>query len=328
MDVIGANNNAELIDFPDTSTYYRVQICDANNSDSVLFSNEADGGYDSVLVHVTKVPVPTAINDTVCAEGTIVLAPDYDQSVQKIHWYQNKNDDKPFYTGKVYTDFFTNSESFFLESELDGCVSLDRAEIRALVPDYPVVDLGNDTTICPDSVYYLNAGGGAGYKYIWKIEGDPTPDSLQFNNDSIQTLSINAFLINKYAPTDSTVITFSTSVTSPYLCETRDTIRITVLKNSTGVCAVGIDEEDQANLLEVFPNPSSGKLNIYLNMENSSEATLEMYSVDGKTVIEKEKIVPKNFNRHLDISAYPNGVYFIKVTSNEATTVKSIVLTK
>lgn len=83
----------------------------------------------------------------------------------------------------------------------------------------PVVNLGNDTTICAGSTLTLNAQN-AGASYLWN------------NNSTAQTLNL------------STAGTYYVSVTNTYQCNKKDTINVTVsaipvvnLGNDTSFCS-------------------------------------------------------------------------------------------
>jgi len=71
----------------------------------------------------------------------------------------------------------------------------------------------------------------------------------------------------------------------------------------------------------VYPNPSTGKINIVGNNQTPIEH-IEVFSATGKTVLEKEI---SNLEEHqLDLSFLANGVYFLKV--NHAPSAKKLIL--
>lgn len=74
--------------------------------------------------------------------------------------------------------------------------------------------------------------------------------------------------------------------------------------------SVGIDENGDKNSLMIFPNPTNNNLTIV----NAGFDVKELTIVDvlGKTV--KTSITDKN---SINVAELPNGVYFIKISSNE-----------
>lgn len=84
----------------------------------------------------------------------------------------------------------------------------------------------------------------------------------------------------------------------------------------------------------MYPNPTTGKLNINLKLDKEINGyNVSIFSVDGRTILsnsinekmEAESVLSKDF----DISAQPNGVYFIRVTSeNNVLLNKTFLLNK
>ena len=58
----------------------------------------------------------------------------------------------------------------------------------------PIVDLGNDTSICGGASFTLNSGAGAGYKFVWTRNGVTIPNAStsSINIDSIGTYTVQA----------------------------------------------------------------------------------------------------------------------------------------
>jgi hypothetical protein len=95
--------------------------------------------------------------------------------------------------------------------------------------------------------------------------------------------------------------------------------------NTTSVqvnACVGIDEVSAEEFM-LFPNPSTGVINLNLPQADSD---VEVVDVLGNV------IVAKNFqnsgNVQLDLSSQPNGVYFVRVTNGSSKEVKRVVIQK
>jgi len=69
------------------------------------------------------------------------------------------------------------------------------------------------------------------------------------------------------------------------------------------------------NLISVFPNPTSGTFSLDVKSTGkNSNNWLTIYSVVGKVVIKKNiENTSGNFTDQIDLSSYPNGLYFIEV---------------
>ena len=82
---------------------------------------------------------------------------------------------------------------------------------------------------------------------------------------------------------------------------------------------VGLDETQLDHEIVVFPNPTSGQVNIELSGYVSGNADLVIFDLMGRHVYADKMIASENFaEAHPDLSFLPNGQYIIKVTSNES----------
>lgn len=86
-------------------------------------------------------------------------------------------------------------------------------------------------------------------------------------------------------------------------------------------CTVGVKEEIKIDKVSVYPNPTSGKVSVYLTEGNATSATI-MNNL-GQVML-NDKI--QNSNQFdLDISSYPTGLYFLQVEVNGKILTKKIM---
>lgn len=92
-----------------------------------------------------------------------------------------------------------------------------------------------------------------------------------------------------------------------------------------GPIITDIDSKNNNHSMEIFPNPSSGKLYMKFKGENY----LEVYNAFGKKIdVGFTKTKNKNYGYTLDLSNYPNGIYYIKIGLNNSIIKKKIVVLK
>ena len=82
-------------------------------------------------------------------------------------------------------------------------------------------------------------------------------------------------------------------------------------------------EEGLSDLLEVFPNPTSGLLKI--TNRTYADISYTIYSVLGKTM---KKGSLSNFNNEIDLSSLNNGIYIIRINQGDASYFRKIILSK
>jgi hypothetical protein len=72
--------------------------------------------------------------------------------------------------------------------------------------------------------------------------------------------------------------------------------------------------------LKVYPNPAENTLSIELN--NSNEKSIVISDISGRVVLSAKTT---NDKINLNITSLSNGVYFVKVQSNNATEVIKVI---
>lgn len=165
---------------------------------------------------------------------------------------------------------------------------------------YPIVSIGNDTTICDDEILVLDAGSGY-INYEWST-GDLT-----------QTTSIDGSVVGLGYHN------YSVTVTSPEGCDGVGDINIDVQNCSN------IDEHGNIGLF-VYPNPANDQLNIHFYSAESS-ILIELYDVQGKCILrEKQELVSAGNELALDLSNLKSGIYNVRIVTNNGYSVNRIVV--
>ena len=82
---------------------------------------------------------------------------------------------------------------------------------------------------------------------------------------------------------------------------------------------VGVNELSVSNSITVFPNPSNGKIEI--QSTNYKIENIKVYNTLGEKIFETK-------NCKFDLSAKPNGVYFVHIICKESIAVEKIIINK
>jgi hypothetical protein len=83
-------------------------------------------------------------------------------------------------------------------------------------------------------------------------------------------------------------------------------------------------EEFTANNFSIYPNPSSNVFNIKMNQMNSFD--YEVYNISGQLIMQNRGVNPTGNSYPLNMENYAAGVYFLKLTSNNNTVTKKLIL--
>jgi hypothetical protein len=95
------------------------------------------------------------------------------------------------------------------------------------------------------------------------------------------------------------------------------------MANSFLVSTNSISEELN---FQLFPNPSTGNFRINFNNDIDKNKNISILDVTGKLILEKNSINQKA--TEINANDLTNGIYFVKVTSNEKITINKVILQK
>ena len=89
----------------------------------------------------------------------------------------------------------------------------------------------------------------------------------------------------------------------------------------TGTTSLTLDKA-----ITVYPNPTSGKVNVSYTLTNNQPMTIEVTNSIGAIVANKTVTGGGLGVAELNLSDVTSGVYFVRLTNNGETTVKKLVV--
>ena len=187
--------------------------------------------------------------------------------------------------------------------------------------------VNNSAPVAGDQTLSVNENSPKGTK-IGKINAtDPDGNTLTFSitqGNEKAVFSINAsgeLIVN-----DRTSLDFETNPLFTLTVSVSDgiaSVNSTITVNLINVIEVGINEK-LISSIACYPNPSSGVF-IINGFNQNENCNLEVFTLNGKLIYQRQNV---NSQTEVDISNETNGVYLLKVTSNEKVVTKKIVLNK
>lgn len=90
-----------------------------------------------------------------------------------------------------------------------------------------------------------------------------------------------------------------------------------------------VDENELNENLAIFPNPNNGVFTIELTGEGMGQVNVKVYDLTG-TLVHQESGMNANdgFSSRIDLSNFPQGMYFVKVSHNNGSAVRKFLLSK
>ncbi|MPM10003.1 hypothetical protein SDC9_56327 [bioreactor metagenome] len=158
----------------------------------------------------------------------------------------------------------------------------------------PAIDLGPDTSICNNQSLILDAGN-AGSTYQWSTSA------------STQIITIDASLLSA-----GSAYNYQVTVTNSNGCSATDEIEISVLD------CTGIMESDIAT--GIFPNPAQSSITV-----TCADGIRRVEILDTKGSIVFSEMF-SNTVANINISALSEGLYYVRVTSENGTAVSSLAI--
>jgi hypothetical protein len=300
---------------------------------------------DTVMITVNGLPAVYAGADQVFCEGAPVLLAG--SGADSYAWDNGVTDGVAFTAMSTMTYVVTGIDS-------NSCMNTDTVTVT--VNPLPAVDAGLDITICDGSSVTL--GGSGAVTYTWDngvTNGVPfTPQfTLLYavtgtdangcmNSDTV--LVIVNHVSNATSTVNETITaleTFSTyqwidcSTFTPITGETGQSFTATangsyaVIINHNGcidtsacqtISSVGIETISAVSAVSVYPNPTNGQ--VVISTGNIVANEMSILDVTGKTIA---TFRPVNAVSAVDLSAYANGVYFVRVSIEGSAHVVKIV---
>jgi len=99
--------------------------------------------------------------------------------------------------------------------------------------------------------------------------------------------------------------------------DTKEVMQSLYLETPTSVST----DETVFDNISIYPNPSTG----FLNIKTDKEINVSVTNIMGKTIISNRQVLN---NHTLDLSSFANGVYLLKINDANKTGVKKIILSK
>ena len=171
-----------------------------------------------------------------------------------------------------------------------------------------------DSTICHGQTVEFTASesnGGSSPTYDWRLNGQPVGDGLPiFSTDLLEDQDV--------------VVCY---LTSSEICVVENPTVSNGVTVSVQICedATEITQKDLLGV-NVYPNPSEGKFLLdFLNP--STNFVVKVLNIKGQIALESlENHTNTPFQRELNLSGYPRGIYFLQIISGAQTNVRKLVL--
>ncbi|MEM8900411.1 MAG: T9SS type A sorting domain-containing protein [Bacteroidota bacterium] len=118
--------------------------------------------------------------------------------------------------------------------------------------------------------------------------------------------------------------TYFATITDNNGCTTEDSVVV------EGVACITTSLEDELSagisVWEVFPNPSSSKINLSVSLESVGNLQLSLVDVQGRTLRQVHVENTRTFNESWNLSRMTPGMYFIRIETDKGTASRTLLV--
>jgi trimeric autotransporter adhesin len=180
-------------------------------------------------------------------------------------------------------------------TDTNGCV--DSVNVLLTDPAAPVVTIGSlQATICVDDAALTLSG---------------TPTGGTFSGPGVSGNTFSPLL-------QSGTVTITYNYTDP-----NTQCQGTASQNILVDPCVGISEQQAGSTIQVYPNPGNGLFNLNLGYTPTDAVTVEIFNGLGQVI---SSFTMTTDNRNTDISAYPSGIYTLRITDGSKVNMVRVVV--
>ncbi len=176
--------------------------------------------------------------------------------------------------------------------------------------NYMSADVTNAFNNAVSSSLYLNVQYHQG-NGVYSTQ--PTAYALNNAEEYFSEITEAYFGLNDYFPFDNTDL------------QGYDPMGYQALQNMWTACLTDVDENKSKIEISIFPNPSNGRISFAMIESMGEKFRLDIYNSLGQEVFSSGFIKGKEIIT-ADLSSHSRGLYFAKISSNNESCIRKIVL--
>lgn len=308
-------SGATTVENPEINGSYKVYVTVDDGVDVVT---------DSITLTVNGVFVDLGNDTTIACGSTLTIGAQVSGSVAGTSFDWNTAATTQTITvtpGRTYSVTVENAA---------GCTDSDDKEVTQPVSQelsfetWQVITYGNgapnDTVqaqeLCVDfeTIFRNTSTNTTGWSWLWSF-GDG--QNTQKTNES-----------PSFTYTSQGVVTVTLEADSGNCNVISDPVSITVLPAAASACITGIEDNDLSRLVSIYPNPTTGALNINFTDISSNDVTVEVFNIVGSKVFSTATAIEGSAIEQVDLSTFNNGIYLVRVSVEGDTFTRTVSVQK
>jgi hypothetical protein len=236
-----------------------------------------------------------------CGPGTLKLGASADPGT--INWYTLAEGGTAVAVGESFmTPGLSNTTVYYIDASNNGCFTTPRTAVLATIKPVPVITSITDGSRCGSGTIRLEATTGAD-TINWYA--DMSDGSLVATGTSFTTPDLTV-----------TTVYYAEAINNG--CSSPARTAVTAIISRDDSCLTGITIISFPDRFLIYPNPATDRVEILIIDPFENGCRIELFNNLGSL------IKPISLNRfetsiHIDLSEYPEGLYFIKCITDKGT---------
>ncbi|MFN8355571.1 MAG: M12 family metallo-peptidase [Spirosomataceae bacterium] len=208
----------------------------------------------------------------------------------------------------VVNNLTTAMSGNYTVSATATCGVVATSSVKITVKAAPTVTITSNSPVCIGSTLKLTSTVGSAYAW-----SGPGGFSSIIQKPSFVTTSANNGI-------------YSLTVTSTNSCSASSSSSVVVQNCTSARVATSTEGVDDVIQLQVAPNPTRGQLEVTIKLQQPDAVHLMMSNAMGQVQHQWQFNDETNeHSLHLDLSAYPNGMYFFIAETKQKRVVKKVL---
>ncbi|MGL4597730.1 MAG: PKD domain-containing protein, partial [Bacteroidia bacterium] len=258
----------------------------------VTITDPNGGCSDSDTIQVTTniLPLVTAGSDiTICPNQIATLTAN---GAATYLWSNGDMTQTTQVSPSISTTYYVTG------TDLNGCQATDVVNVVVL----PSSAASFTHVLLGVTAVFTNTSTNA-VTYSWNF-GDSSPADNSAN--PTHTYTVNG------------TYTVTLTVTGPCGIETFTQVIV--------ISEVGIQDQDLANSLSLYPNPNSGQFTLSFAFESASDVIIDVIDIRGASVYQESLNGITSYNKEISLNNAEAGLYFVRIQTTNGIVTKKIVV--
>lgn len=286
---LDAGNPGSMYLWSNTAT---TQLVTVGTGTYMVTVTDPSGCFDSDTISVTTNASPTVSagqDQSVCVPNSATLTA---SGALGYIWSTNAT------TQTISVNPSTTTTYYVTGYDINGCSASDVVLVTVL----PASNAQFTASVVGATGIFTNQSTNAA-TYSWDF-GDGSP--LNNTANPSHTYSANG------------TYTVTLTVTGP--CGTDTYTQIITISQ------VGLQDNDLANSLSLFPNPNDGAFTISFDFSKAKDVTIEVLDVTGRIVYSEQENAITSYNKQIDLANAQSGMYTVRIITTEGVVIQKIVI--